>query len=193
MSRGGSRFGAGRPAFNVKAERCIRLDVRQLHRVGSLAPGAHRSWGWNMAGEPAGNVGLRAELHALWVLCSINGKAADQRITIERTGCTYGGVRPWFLCPPCNRRVAVLYLRGQAFRCRRCAKVAYFSQSEDACDRRRRRLTTVAAKLPEDGSKPKGMHWTTFKRLQAEIDRHRARHDAAFVETALRLFPHLLD
>lgn len=39
MSRGGWRWGAGRPAYKGKAEACMRIDVREWHRRGTLRPG----------------------------------------------------------------------------------------------------------------------------------------------------------
>jgi len=41
-----------------------------------------------------------------------SGEAVHQRVPIERTRCHYGGMRPWFHCPRCQRRVAVLFLRS---------------------------------------------------------------------------------
>jgi hypothetical protein len=42
----------------------------------------------------------------------------------------FGGRRPWFLCPLCIRRVALLYLRGERWACRICCALAYRSELE---------------------------------------------------------------
>ena len=45
--------------------------------------------------------------------------------------CHFGGVRFWFVCPGCSRRVGVLYLAPghDRFRCRYCLRLAYESQN----------------------------------------------------------------
>jgi hypothetical protein len=60
------------------------------------------------------------------------------------------------------------------YACRHCHKLAYQTQREQphdrACNRAdtiRKRLGWEAGILNGNGSKPKGMHWQTFQRLQA--------------------------
>jgi hypothetical protein len=178
MGRGGSRFGAGRPGWRGKAEHCLRLEVRALHKAGALRPGATCTWTWRRGGEQTGNVGLRAEASALIVLCAIDGKNADHRLTLDSTPCHFGGARAWFRCPQCFRRSLVLYLRGGApFRCRHCARVSYTSQSEDAMARTWRKQRKLEARLGEHGARPKGMHWRTFERLHDAIQECEERRD----------------
>ena len=186
MGRGGSRSGAGRPGWKAKAEHCMRLDVRVLHRAGCLVPGVSGSWRWTRGEEAAGSIGMRAEALALCLLYSIDGRQSDQRIRIEKTACTYGGARPWFACPYCCRRVAVLYLRSGAFRCRHCARVAYTSQSEDALSRTWRKQHKAEAKIK------KGIHEATFERLVATIEDCEARRDAALAVFVARRWPGML-
>ncbi len=50
-------------------------------------------------------------------------------ITIVETPCHYGGVRQWLLCPSCDKRVAILYKDRDDFKCRKCLKIEYQSQS----------------------------------------------------------------
>ena len=66
-----------------------------------------------------------------------------QAVRLERTPCRFGGDRPWFCCPRCERRVALLYLRGGAFRCRHCHGLAYASTRQGA----NRRLLGKADRL----------------------------------------------
>jgi hypothetical protein len=89
---------------------------------------------------------------------------------------TWGGRRPWFLCPQdgCGRRVAILY-GGTVFACRHCHKLVYVSQRQTngdqllrRTDKFQRRLGWDVGILSRPGGKPKGMHWRTFKRLEAE-------------------------
>jgi hypothetical protein len=60
-------------------------------------------------------------------------KDTGQRLPITWTACHFGGRRPWFICSArvngryCGRRVAVLYLGGEVFACRKCCGLAYES------------------------------------------------------------------
>ncbi len=48
-------------------------------------------------------------------------------IGLAWTLCHFGGWRPWFSCPDCGRRVAVLYIVS-AVRCRHCLNLSYNSK-----------------------------------------------------------------
>lgn len=96
-------------------------------------------------------------------------------IPLAWTLCHYGGSRPWFLCPQCARRVAVLALLGRWFACRHCARLPYASQRETPLDRgyravrRLRHKIGVSSSLMEDvGRKPKRMHWRAWKRFRKQ-------------------------
>ena len=47
----------------------------------------------------------------------------DYLVFLSWTLCQYGGARPWFLCPSCRRRVAILY-GGAVFACRHCYRAS---------------------------------------------------------------------
>ena len=158
-----------------------RLDVRELHRAGVLIPGWRGGWNWYRNGEKRADIQIevratsiqlryRATDHGEW-------RDYDYPVGLVRTDCNYGGTRPWFLCPRCGRRVAILY-GGAVFICRRCRDLAYEVQREDGTDRLARRADAIrdrlgweAGILNPDGWKPKGMHWRTFWRLKAEHGR----------------------
>lgn len=96
-----------------------------------------------------------------------------EAVALDRTPCYYGGSRPWFMCPGCDRRCATLYLTGERFRCRLCADLTYVSRQSAAWvrrmrryDRLRQRLSVVDGQWPPP--KPTGMHWTTWLRLVNE-------------------------
>jgi pyruvate-formate lyase-activating enzyme len=106
---------------------------------------------------------------------SNGGDWVDQKypVHIVRTACNYGGTRAWFLCPAmgCHKRVAVLY-GGSVFACRTCHNLNYRSQQESKleqpctqADKIRERLGWQAGILNGSGTKPKGMHQTTYRRL----------------------------
>lgn len=167
------------------------IDVRRWQREGLLTPRRCFNWQWTRDGEAVANINVRAE--AGRVVLSYRYKrnegeweSLDYPVLLESTPSTYGGVRYWFRCPAvgCGRKAAVLYLGGRYFACRHCYQLAYSSQRESRDDRAARRADRIRARLGwEPGIlngnelKPKGMHWRTFNRLEAEHD--------AFVEQSL--------
>jgi hypothetical protein len=166
------RYGAGRPGWKGKAEACQRIDVRQMKRRGALNAGYSGSWGWHNSatGEPTGSIGFRVNATGLELMYSLNGEPKAQHVPLLQTPCNYGGHRPWFACPACARRVGVLFLRRGGFYCRQCARVGYYSQSEDTTGRAWRKQSKAEAQLGEDSARPKGMHHTTYERLISIID-----------------------
>jgi len=196
----GSRWRSGR----ATVESFHRLDVRRLYRDGYLTSGRAFSWQWTRGGERIGWIKLRVDDVCVMLTYQTreNGgewKPVEYPVLIDRTACTFGGSRPWFLCPArgCGRRVAVLY-GGAVFACRQCHRLAYDSQSEDAASRAMRRANKVRGRLGWDagianpaGTKPKWMRWKTFFRLRAEHDAHANRSTAEML--ALPIFRGLID
>jgi hypothetical protein len=193
MGRGGSRFGAGRPGHKCKAEYVQRIDVREWARQGYLKAGNSFSWSWTRGDEKTGSIGVSVfSTHALTLryTFTLNGEArgiADE-VPVIRSQCAYGGSRPWFGCPRCAGRVAVLYLRGGRFACRKCQRVAYASQSEDVLDRMWRKQTKVEKRLYKHWQRPKGMRKKTYDKLIHIIYGLEERRDAALAAFAARLF-----
>lgn len=100
-------------------------------------------------------------------------------VSLEWTGCNYGGRRPWWLCPVCGRRAALLYSGRGEYSCRPCSNLAYRCQRETQEDLAARRANRVRDQLgwPRGvlnmpGGRPKGMHWKTYFRLVAEHTEH---------------------
>lgn len=171
MSRGGARWGAGRPAYRGKVEHCLRLDVRRWQREGILKAGAYGSWQWRDAetGKQTSSIGYVGGSDHVQLRYTSDGKDVNQQIRIESTPCRYGGMRPWFICPIRGERVAIVYFRAGRFACRHCQRLAYTSQSEDEIGRNWRRQGKLEARLGKYWSRPKGMHRTTHDRLKARI------------------------
>lgn len=115
-------------------------------------------------------------------------------IDIEWQPCRFGGFRPWFLCPDCGRRAAVLYLLHEQPKCVRCRRLAYPSQSLDEFDRSWRRTRKLEARIgcnnfmTEVPIKPKWMHWETFAGCVGQLQREQAFRDAIFVGWGKRYF-----
>jgi hypothetical protein len=149
-----------------------QLDVRWLHRHGYLD---HLSrWvTWSRGERQTGSVGVRLVDGCLVVEYRCRQRGTDawedirQVITLEWTPCHYGGQRPWFRCPGCQRRVAVLCGDDRLFLCRHCYRLPYTSQYETRLDRLYRKLRKLRDRVGEQyARKPKGMHWRTWERLR---------------------------
>jgi len=162
----------------VTTESQHRVDIRWMRKQGYLQPGASGSLTWSRCGEQTGSIRYRTEHDRLVIFYQYrkNGgewQPVEEQILLNATPCNYGGSRPWFLCPHCSRRVAVLYGAGKRFLCRHCYSLAYASQQESLADRMLRKGSGIRAKLGGDGGfmepfpgKPKRMRWTTYWRLR---------------------------
>lgn len=177
-------FGSGPRRGGKNTTRDLRaLDIRRLQRDGLLTSGRSFNWQWSISGEKVADINIRidADNVILNYRCRSNGgewQQVEYPVFLEWTACSLGGRRAWFLCPGrgCGRRVAILF-GGSIFACRHCHALAYQCQRETYDDRAMRRAEKIRRRLgwepgianPE-GSKPKGMHWRTFRELKAEHD-----------------------
>jgi hypothetical protein len=161
-----------------RADTVPRFSVTDLrHAVGFRYPGNVGRIAWVFRGIEI--LACRVAYLGDSVLMSSQGRErwrgnlpTEQLVELTSTPCNFGGIRCWFRCPKCNRRVAVLYMRSRLWSCRECAKVRYSSQHEGVEARLR---LGASQRLQEPlGPKPKGMHWETFIRLVISERRLRA-------------------
>jgi hypothetical protein len=170
-------LGSGRQGWKATTGSFNRLNINRLHRDKLLVPGLRYNWQWSINGKRTDDINIIVEEYCLTLdyRTRSNGGAWEDkqyRVPLSWTDCHLGGQRPWFLCPCCGRRVAVLW-GGGIFACRHCHKLAYASQREDRMSRALRRMQKIQARMGWDGSygpKPKGMHWRTFERLEQQHD-----------------------
>ncbi len=172
------------------------LDIRYLARKKMISPdqSGFRSYtlNWYLNGEETDAISIRTTKdNVLLNYAHINHSAGTKEemkypVPVEWTACNFGGKRPWFLCPHCGQRVAILY-SAKRFLCRHCLDLAYPCQREQAYDRASRRADKIRKKLKWergilDGheSKAKGMHEKTYRRLVAEHDYHMERCEREF-------------
>ena len=135
--------GSGRPASysgRAKTAESLPLDIRRLQRAGALTPGRAFSWRWMASGRTRASIQIHAEPWQIELVYryTCEGQPVElvrQVVLLESTPCTLGGSRPWFRCPTCSRRVAIIYGAGRLFGCRPCKSLAYASQFEDGGDR----------------------------------------------------------
>lgn len=108
------------------------------------------------------------------------GHPAIDVISLDETPCPYGGWRRWFSCPGCLKRCAVLYWCRGRFKCATCHALTHASTRETAAQRATRRAAKLQARLGpgrdvldlfDPGTRPRGMHRSTYRRLVADLER----------------------
>jgi hypothetical protein len=95
---------------------------------------------WSCNGRPAGSCGYALIFEddgptlTLDYAVTVGSVRTNQRYPIQMvsTTCHYGGVRWWFACPTCKRRVGTIHLPPGArrFACRRCHDLTYAARQD---------------------------------------------------------------
>ena len=115
-------------------------------------------------------------------------KAEPQAINLDYTPITYGGQRPWFLCPTCNRRCVILYHAG-AFACRICLGLVY--QVHYLCpeEKTQKRIGRLRRKLGADEfsdspvpERKKYRHHAVHEKLLSDLDAEEFRYLVEFAK-----------
>lgn len=159
------------------------LDIRRVHRAGGLALGNISSRTWTRFSGSVSRVFLDAGIDS--VTLSYRGSTQDgvwqecvQHVTVDWTPCNYGGKRPWWICPLCGMRVAILF-GGRKYACRNCHDLTYKSTRTAPDLRHYARANKVRTRLgwgggvaSPMGERPKGMHWKTYLRLLNQLSGH---------------------
>jgi hypothetical protein len=172
-----------------RVEHYLPLDVRQVAVYGLLKPGIEASILLRSAdGRNVATANLDIGSDRLCLCLSDSLRAVPSEIRFERAPCRFGGTRPWFHCPRCNSRRAVLYGLDDhgSFSCRRCMSLVYSSQDETKMDRLRRRQSRIQAKLagPYRMGRPKRQHWATFRRISRDLNSVLAKQNHLRAESA---------
>lgn len=132
----------GRYYWNKKGEveDCHSISVQFLKKHGYLKP---HQWmrgniRWSFGGEPTGNVGFIVSTEEKYIEFDYKTRSYGEdewqdrnyRVLLTTTVCHLGGVRYWFLCNGCNKRVGNLYINGDSdFACRECLNLTYRSRN----------------------------------------------------------------
>jgi hypothetical protein len=163
------------------------IDIRQWHLQGRLKPGQSFPWSWQRNGGKFGSIQVEVEPQRVVIRYELREpgrkcEEVEELVYLDFSPCNYGGQRPWFLCPDCSRRSAVLYWRRN-FSCRRCHGLVYETQQVSRWKRALRRMEKIrmrlggardiVAPLPP---KPPRMRWSTYQRLAAEEQKAASEH-----------------
>ncbi len=178
MSRGRPRFSENWSGSKRATGESLPLDVRKLHRRGGLERNAYSSTRWWRGPDKSNgsSIGCLGGGDFVTLIYNRRGEKVEQRVTLDWTACNFGGKRPWWRCPSCARRVAVIYGAGKYFACRSCYGLCYGAQKENSDDRALRKAFKIRERLGDmDGSmfdffpeKPKWMRWKTYWRLSMD-------------------------
>lgn len=162
-----------------KADELLEIDIRTWSRRGLLSGESSFLWSWDLGLENPTSIRVAPRTNHLNISYRLKINQSDRvvhnKLWISSSPCHFGGTRPWFLCPICNKRVAILYI-GQCIACRTCCRASYSCQHEDKslrCWRRAKKLRTkLGANLMTAAvfiEKPKGMHWHRYESIVAAI------------------------
>jgi hypothetical protein len=126
------------------ANESCRLEMSYLRKRGMLSGQAteNTSWTSSMTGKET-TIGLTVDIttdnpyaRLVYAVTDRGGNKTDYdyEVSLVTTPCNLGGVRYWFGCPSCGRRVGILYLApGDVyFRCRNCNNLSYHSRNESS-------------------------------------------------------------
>ncbi len=178
---GGS--GSGRlGGFHARTtEDMTSIDLAWLRKEGILSRWGWSTMSWSRGGNKYASISIRPEQYGLKLSYSVDEgeekKCIKEFIPYSYTDTNFGGMRQWFQCLSCGRNCRVIY-GGQYFRCRHCYGLKYQSQYERSWSRATDKALKIRQKLGCDGGiddpfpeKPKGMHWKTYYRFEAEYER----------------------
>lgn len=108
----------------------LALDIRALVREKLLRSWSKFEWVWKKGGagtETSVNIAVLEDL--IDVLPLHDSEKRPQSIRLAYSIGYQGSRRPWFLCPSCSRRTAILYWRPDgSLSCRTCNQLVYESQ-----------------------------------------------------------------
>lgn len=146
--------------------------------MGGFGSGRHAGYGKKTTGDvpcldirkmqvSPGATGLRFE----W-------QGVVYAVPITWTALHFGGQRPWWQCPECGERCAILHF-GAKVGCRTCLDLAYQTNRESKAQKAFTRARKVRGRLgwhtalaSPPGARKKGMHWSTMARHLRELERH---------------------
>lgn len=179
-------------------EGSLRIDIRYMRSKGMLSPGRQGTLSWSRGGETISSINYKCHEAALELDYRTRPAGGDwtpvnEHIFIEGVAQPFGGVRRYFRCRRCHARCLVLY-GGSYFRCRKCQNLAYASQNRDLHDRASAKARKIRERLGDDGcfddpfpSKPKGMHWRTYEKLERQCEMYENQVAVQFMHLLGRL------
>lgn len=155
------------------------VDIRWLHRNQDISDPIRRTVTWSRCGVTHTTVAIEKTTKGLLFSYQFT-QYRDEPVQVERyvtlqwSDTQFGGRRPWFTCPHCKRRTAIVFI-SRSVGCRTCFGIRHQSQNECASYRAIRRIDLLREKLKWQPGflngpewRPQGMHHETYYRLLRE-------------------------
>lgn len=163
----------------LTTENIPKMDIRKFKKMGFLNEGEQLEWSWINRNNHKKMASLEIiVLENILLVTSLykfdNFQINEDPIQVELdyTDCFLGGSRPWFVCPLCGRRCAILYLCSTPA-CRICHDLSYECQRETDYGRYVRKVNKIRKSVgwtkgafDEEGVKPLWMHWSTYHSIR---------------------------
>lgn len=182
---GGWRAGAGRPGDARHLEATRRLDIREMQKAGLFRTPWQGLWWWKnpQTMRTTSYIKVCTSQERLFISYEVSGSLVQETVELHRVACGFGGTRVMMMCPGCKGRCSVMFFVARFFRCRRCHRLAYGSQSESKLGRLAIKRFKILGRLGPHASRKKGMHQATYDRLfdklqetEMAIDDELSRH-----------------
>jgi len=118
----------------VRVEDCFEFDFDKHRKKGreQLIEGLVQ-WKRVVSGEVLWEAEFVLGEHQLWLYTEDpDGMVNLDKFAIENIETPVGGLRPYMICPGCDKRVRKVYARwiGDQFLCRKCHNLIYTQQAE---------------------------------------------------------------
>lgn len=175
----------GRYYFDSKPtiESCRGLTMPFLKKHGHLCGWSNAGCSWSNRGVKTGNISFMVDTRNLYIRFvytatdSQTGEKQEKNYTVAltTTPCHLGGVRYWFICTFCERRVSALYIHAaNDFACRHCLGLTYDSRNTTKCFRGYEKFFALEKVYEEIGNlkhkyyrnKPTRRHKALMSRLE---------------------------
>lgn len=137
----------------IEADYLNKIEIYRLKLYGLLKPGYHGAeMIWKREGVVVDAISLAISIaigpdyvneNFVCFRYTQGSQKYDYRVKLETTYCNYGGHRYWFCCPLCNKRIGVVYLRGEYFACRHCNYLTYESNNLSGMEKGMGRIISV--------------------------------------------------
>ena len=104
---------------------CLALDSNRLARQGAFS-GYHVATNVSWSGGSA--ISVIYSQGTLQLQYNMRDKPNNQEVDVLESACHFGGVRYYFSCPRCFRKVCKLRFASTGFYCRQCNQLPYYTQ-----------------------------------------------------------------
>ena len=178
----GRRFSM-RPTLVVENRVCIKMTELKKYQSESFI---RFEWNSDDSEYSEYSAGIYRSANELYIVLQEDDQFYPQTVELQTMACAFGGERQWLICPKCGCQRMTLYIgKNSQFTCRCCNKLGYRSQKRVPAERllyNAEKLRRKAEQPPIFGDvvKHKGMHMTTYQKLQKRIYHYEYRSHELF-------------